>query len=90
MEEKSKRKKKDKGRSEGEGEDQDDWGKKGVKEKRKKRQRLGEGHARPQVEAGGAVGWCGPVGLGWEGVFNSYSRLTLNWIQATYNQLKHG
>jgi hypothetical protein len=42
--------------------------------------------------------WCGPVGLGWAGtgrgcarieLYNTYFRLTSNWIQTIYNQLKN-
>lgn len=49
---------------------------------------------RRRVEAR-RMGWVSWVGLGerwlgWDRVYNSYSKLMSNWIWTSYNQLKHG
>ena len=77
-----------------------------VSKEREKKKKKREDDKKKDVDRGrgahGAqwkrAGWCGPVSLGWRrgrglvgiGVYNSFSRIRLNLIMTTYNQLKYG
>ena len=91
MEEKKIRKKKRKEMGLEGGDDQDYWEKNKTKKGEEKKTSIGGACKMGKRNGVGRLGWAGRE-RGWAriGVYNCYSRHTLNWIWTIYNQLKHG